>query len=195
MSAFKALDAARAAGIEVRLDGKDLVLSGASTPPPDLLNMLRRHKLSIVALLQQDLQQKEQPIPPWAPADYECLFNERAALGEYDGELDRAAAEAMAFTECTAEWLRRHPIDSSPNQCIECGRPEKTDNPLLVVGLMGANPVWLHCGCTSAWRLALLAAGAAALAAMGIVVPAGPKPANQSIDPNTPHQEESDAER
>ena len=195
MSAFQALDAARAAGIEVQLDGKDLVLSAASEPPTDLLDMLRRHKLSIVALLQQDLQQKEQPIPPWAPADYECLFNERAAIAEYDGELDRAAAEAMAFTECTAEWLRRQLIYSSPNQCIECGRPEKTHNPLLAVGLMGANPVWLHCGCAPTWRSARVAAATAALAAMGIVVPTGLKPANQSIDPSTPHQEESDAER
>ena len=38
MSAFRALDAARAAGIEVRLDGKDLVLSGANAPPADVLD-------------------------------------------------------------------------------------------------------------------------------------------------------------
>jgi hypothetical protein len=52
MSAFHALDAARAAGIEVEVDGKDLVLSGASAPPTDILDMLRRHKSSIVGLLQ-----------------------------------------------------------------------------------------------------------------------------------------------
>src|SRR5262245_11198205 len=173
MSAFQVLDAARAAGIEVRLDGKDLVLSAASEPPTDILDMLRRHKLSIVALLQGDLRQREQPTEPWGPDDYRCLYDERSAIAQFDGGLPRAEAEAMAFTECTAEWLRRHPIDSSPDQCIECGRPEKTDNPLLAVGLMGANPVWLHCGCTPAWRSARKAAAVTALSAMNIAVPAG----------------------
>src|SRR5262245_35224612 len=194
MSAVQALDAARTARIDIQLDGNDLILTPADELPADLLAKLRRHKLSIVVLLQQDRRQKEQPIPPWGRAEYECLFNERAAIGEYDGGLERAVAEAMAFTECTAEWLRRHPIGSAPDRCIECGRPEKTDNPLLAVGLMGANPVWLHCGCAPAWRQARLAAAAAALASMGIVVPAGPMPANQSTDTSTPHPEESDAQ-
>ena len=48
-----ALEAARAAGIEVQLDGKDLVLSAASEPPADVLDMLRRHKAAIVELLRQ----------------------------------------------------------------------------------------------------------------------------------------------
>ena len=52
MSAYHALDAARAAGIEVQLDGNDLVLSGASAPPTDVLDKLRKYKLSIVALLR-----------------------------------------------------------------------------------------------------------------------------------------------
>ena len=80
MSAFRALDAARAAGVEVRLDGKDLVLSAASEPPTDVLDMLRRHKRSIVGLLQQRyIAGLPQPARPWDPEDWQALYDERAA--------------------------------------------------------------------------------------------------------------------
>jgi hypothetical protein len=65
MSAFRALDAARVAGIEVRLHGKDLILSGASEPPADVLEMLRQHKRSIVAFLQRPIEGPPQSPQPW----------------------------------------------------------------------------------------------------------------------------------
>ena len=86
MSAFHALDAARATGIEVRLDGKDLVLSGASVPPTDVLDMLRRHKRSIVGLLQ--------PAQLWDAVDWRAFFDERAAVAEFDRGLPRPEADA-----------------------------------------------------------------------------------------------------
>jgi hypothetical protein len=48
MSAAEALKAARAAGLRLGIDGDDLVLE-ASAPPPPVLNLLSRHKASIVA--------------------------------------------------------------------------------------------------------------------------------------------------
>ena len=60
MSAFRALDAARAAGIEVRLDGQHLLLSGDGEPRADVLEMLRQHKRSIVALLQRPIERPMQ---------------------------------------------------------------------------------------------------------------------------------------
>jgi hypothetical protein len=175
MSAFQTLNAARAAGIDVRLDGKNLVLLAASEPRTAVIDELRRHKLSIVALLQQDLRQKRllQPTQPWDPEDWRAYFDERAAIVEYDGRLSREEAEARAFHCCVAEWLLRNPIDSSPDRCLECGKSARIDDPLLAIGVVGAGLAWLHCGCVPAWHSARRAAAVTALSAMNIVVPAG----------------------
>lgn len=171
MSAFQTLDAARAAGIAVRLDGKDLGLTAATAPPAGIVDMLRRHKLSIVALLQRDLQEKGllQSAQVWDPDDWGAYFAERAAIAEYDGRLSRAEAEARAFHCCVAEWLLRNPIDSSPDRCLECGRSARTDDPLLAIGVVGAGEAWLHRDCVSAWHSSRIAAAVAALKAMNIV--------------------------
>ena len=95
MSALRALDAARAAGVEVRLDGKDLVVSAASEPPNDVLDMLRRHKRSIMGILQQRyIAGLPQPARPWDPEDWQALYDERAGIAEFDGGLSRPEAEA-----------------------------------------------------------------------------------------------------
>jgi hypothetical protein len=49
LSAVEAFKAARAAGIELALDGDDLALSAASAPPAAVLDTLSRHKAEIVA--------------------------------------------------------------------------------------------------------------------------------------------------
>jgi hypothetical protein len=174
MSAFRALDAARAAGVEVRLDGKELALSADREPPLDILDMLRRHKLSIVALLQQDLGQKNllHADQPWGPDDWRAFFDERAAIAEFDGGLPRVEAEVRAFDCCVAEWLLRNPIHSSPDRCLECGKPAKADDPLLAIGVVGAGEAWLHRDCAPAWHSARRAAAVTALNAM-ITSPTG----------------------
>src|SRR5262245_42198798 len=125
MSALEALDAARAAGIEVRLDGKDLELSANGELATDVIDMLRRHKRSIVSLMQGRLLALRQPIQAWDPVDWQAFFDERAGIAEYDGGLPRAEAEARAFDCCVTEWLLRNPIDSSPDRCFECGKSEE----------------------------------------------------------------------
>jgi hypothetical protein len=52
MSAAGVLKAARAAGIELGLDGDDLLLAAAAPPPAALLDLLSRDKAGIVALLR-----------------------------------------------------------------------------------------------------------------------------------------------
>ena len=52
MSAEDALNAARTAGIDVELDGDDLVLEASSRPPPTLIDLLSHHKIEVVALLK-----------------------------------------------------------------------------------------------------------------------------------------------
>ncbi|MCA6104880.1 hypothetical protein [Bradyrhizobium australafricanum] len=52
MSAAEALRAARVAGVELRLDGDDLVLEASAPPPAAILDLLSLHKPSIVVLLR-----------------------------------------------------------------------------------------------------------------------------------------------
>ena len=108
MSAFRTLDAARAAGIEVRLDGKDLVLSGDSEPPPDVLDMLRRHKLSIVALLQR-------PLVPRRPAAAHASHGTEMTGGPSPTSRSRIyEGEGLA-----GQQLRRAPTTAaSPSGCV-----------------------------------------------------------------------------
>ena len=52
MTAAEALRTARAAGVEIALDGDDLVLEASSPPPEPVLEALSRNKAGIVALLR-----------------------------------------------------------------------------------------------------------------------------------------------
>jgi len=101
MSAAEALMAARDAGISVGIDGDDLVLEASAPPPPALLDLLSRHKAGILILLRAASDS-------WSAADWQVLFDERAAIAEFDGGLRRCEAEALAFQECAAAWNGRH---------------------------------------------------------------------------------------
>ena len=170
MSAFHALDAARAAGVEVRLDGKDLVLAGASEPPADVLEMLRRHKFSIVALLQEHRPPPPslQPIEPWDLDQWQAFFNEQIRNFEGHG-LVRPAAEARAFNSCVAQWLFFKLVITQPGACPICGDPDRPNDPLLAIGMIGGR-YWLHNGCVNAWCTARKAEAFADLAAIGISI-------------------------
>ena len=95
MSAANALKAARAAGVAVRLDGDDLVLTAATEPPAVILELLSQHKPDILALLRPGED-------GWSSEDWQLFFDERAGIAEFDGRLSRAAAEASAFA--ASEW-------------------------------------------------------------------------------------------
>jgi hypothetical protein len=53
MSAVEALKAARAAGVELALDGDDLALKAASAPPAAVLEALSWHKAESFAFKRQ----------------------------------------------------------------------------------------------------------------------------------------------
>jgi hypothetical protein len=113
MSAAEALKAARDAGIELRLDGDDLVLEASGPPPAAVLNLLSRHKPCIVVLL------RSRP-DGWSAEDWQVFFDERAGIAEFDGGLPRVEAEADAFACCVVEWLNRKFVPSPPGRCIAC---------------------------------------------------------------------------
>ena len=71
MSAAAALKVAHAAGIEVGVDGDDLVLEASAPPPAAVLDLLSRHKAGIVALLREGED-------GWSGEDWRAFFDERA---------------------------------------------------------------------------------------------------------------------
>ena len=145
MSAAEALKAARDAGIELALDGDDLVLSAASAPAPAVLDVLSRHKAGIVALLRPGRD-------GWSAEDWQVYFDERAGIAEFDGGLPRAEAEARAFECCVVEWLNRNPVCSPPGRCLRCGGREDTHDKLLPYGTEPTGHAWLHSLCWEAWH-------------------------------------------
>ncbi|MGC2075970.1 MAG: hypothetical protein WA728_08065 [Xanthobacteraceae bacterium] len=162
MSAVATLKAARAAGIELALDGEDLVLQAASTPPATVLDTLSRDKAEIVALLRPSED-------GWSAEDWQVFFDERAGIVEFDGGLPRAEAEAQALACCVVEWLNRNPVRSPSGRCLSCGDRDHADDPLLPYGAEPTGHAWLHSRCWPTWFEARKARAVAALAAMGIV--------------------------
>ncbi len=113
MSAAEALKAARAAGIELGIDGDDLVLEASAPPPAAVLDLLSRHKAGIVALLRPartaGRPRTGRPSSTSGPASPSSMA------------VCRAEAEARAFACCVAEWLNRNPVRSPPGRCLGCG--------------------------------------------------------------------------
>ena len=104
MTALEALQAARSAGVEVALDGDDLVLQAALPPPASLLDALSCNKPGIVALLRPGDD-------GWSAEDWQLFFDERSGIAEFDGGLSRVQAEAQGFACCITEWLNRQTAD------------------------------------------------------------------------------------
>jgi hypothetical protein len=172
MSAAQALKAARAAGIELDIDGDDLLWAAPEQPPTAVLDLLARHKTGIVRLLRSGDDE-------WSAEDWQAFFDERAGIAEHDGGLSRSEAEALAFAHCVVEWLMRHPVRSKPGACLRCGRVEdERDGIVLPFGTEASGHAWLHSHCWPAWYSGCKAEAAAALSVMGI---GSPRPMSKSI--------------
>lgn len=167
MSAVQALKAARAAGIDIALDGDALVLAAATAPPPAVLDLLACHKAGIVALL----------LPTndgWSGEDWLAFFDERAGIAEFDGGLPRASAEARAFACCVAEWLNRNSVRSLPGRCLGCVEGEHAHDTLLPFGTESTGHAWLHSRCWEAWHASRKAEAVAALSIFGFCMRTSP---------------------
>jgi hypothetical protein len=162
VSAAQALRAAREAGVQVEVGGDGLKLTAATRPPQDVVDDLKRHKAEVMALLRREQS-------AWTAEDWRAYFDERAGIAEYDGGLSRKEAEALAFEGCVAEWLDQHPVRSSPDWCLVCGRPEEMGQALLPVGVEPGGPAWLHAGCWERWYTGRRERAVVALETVGIV--------------------------
>ncbi len=107
MSAIEALRLARENGVRLSIEGTDLILDADREPAPRVLDAIRRHKAGIVALLTE-------PESEWTAEHWRAFFNERAGNTQFDHQLSRAGAEALAFEYCVIEWWNRNPAPSEP---------------------------------------------------------------------------------
>jgi hypothetical protein len=164
MSAAEVLKAARAAGIQLGIDGVALTLQAVTAPPPAVLDLLARHKAGIISLLRPAND-------GWSGEDWLAFFDGRAGIAEFDGGLSREQAEARAFATCVVEWLNRNPVRSLPGRCLACGGSEHAHDRLLPFGTEQTGHAWLHSRCWPAWHRARRADAIAALSVMGIDQP------------------------
>ena len=80
----------------------------------------------------------------WTGEDWHDFFEERAAIGEFDGGLTRVQAEAQAFACCVVEWLNRNFVGSSPGCCLACNGADLAHDRLLPHGIEPSGHAWLH---------------------------------------------------
>jgi hypothetical protein len=164
MSAAEALRAARAAGIQLEMDGEDLLLEAAVAPPLAVLDALSRNKAGVMELLRASND-------GWSAEDWRALFDERAGILEFDDGLSRTEAEAQAFACCVAEWLNHHPVPSPPGRCLLCGGGEQAHDLVVRHGIEPTGHVWLHSRCWPDWQGVREAEARTGLAAVGITAP------------------------
>jgi hypothetical protein len=164
VKALQIIDAARAVGVTLSIDGDSLLLRAGSPPPQEVLDALSRHKREVISFLQSDRS-------GWTAEDWQALFDERAAIAEFDGGLPRPEAEAGAFGACVVEWLNRNPVRSAPDRCCWRGGGERGDNVLPPFGADRAGHTWLHSSCWRPWHEHRQAQAIAFLRALGIAAP------------------------
>ncbi len=126
MNAILAITEARAAGVELGLDGDALTLEASAPPPPAMIETLSRHKAEIIALLRPAED-------GWSALDWWTFFGERTRTAAIHG-LTGIEAEARAFDCCVVEWLNRNPVRSPPDRCLGCGQTDDLRDPLLPFG-------------------------------------------------------------
>ena len=164
MTAAECLRAARATGIDIVLDGDDLVLEASLPPPEAILDALSCNKAEIITLLRPGAD-------GWSAEGWQVFFDERAGIVEFDGGVPRLEAEEQAFACCVVEWMNRNPATSSSDRCVSCDGSESANEPLLPFGADFHGHAWLHSRCWKVWYEARKEEATVALTAMGIEIP------------------------
>ncbi len=168
MNAAQTLDSARAAGVDVGIDGADLVLQAPAPPPPAVIEALTRYKAEIVALLRRPAKDG------WSAEDWQAFYDERAGILEFDGGMLRPAAEAQAYEARIIEWLNRNPATSPAGHCAWCGEHETDSAVVVPFGTEPGTHAWLHGECWRSWQDARRADAVTALSRIGILPDAAP---------------------
>jgi len=100
MSAVEALDAARSAGVKLRIDGGKLALRADAKPPHEVVEQLKRHKADIIVLLRQQHCLRASPGCPADAAERDAIIAEGIGVdGDTAVEADLAAAGHQSWRE------------------------------------------------------------------------------------------------
>src|SRR5262249_6425799 len=100
MDGMTLLEQARLAGLTVIVQGDKLLIRGPRRAGP-LAEQLLAHKGEVIdALAAASLT------PADLPADWHAVWDERAAIMEYDGGLPRERAEALALVDILQQMRR-----------------------------------------------------------------------------------------
>jgi hypothetical protein len=83
MSPVEALKAARTAGIQISIDGDDLVLESTAEPPVAVVDLLTEHKAGILTILRSG----EAAL---STEDWQACCDERPAIAEFGGPTDHS---------------------------------------------------------------------------------------------------------
>ena len=112
-------------------------------------------------------------LPPeaFSAEDWRTYFDERAAIAEHDGGLDRANAERQAFKCAVVQYMNAHPEpEGDPNVCHHC-RHRLSDTDMLPVLNGPGGHVWLHPKCHQPFMEQRRAKAITELEAMGLQEP------------------------
>jgi hypothetical protein len=147
MSVIQALKTAREAGIELAVEGDELVWEADEEPGEAILDLLSRNKADLIEVLRPSAQ-------GWSAMDWQSFFDERAGIAEHDGGFPRLDAEMSAFDDCVDQWLTMHPPHAKePGCCLQCGLAilnEKQSS--IAVACAGGVTAPLHHRCAADWR-------------------------------------------
>ncbi len=144
LSAAQAVQYAFAAGVRIMTDGSTLKLAAKHPPPAEILDALRSYKAEVIDHILK-------ASPTWSAEDWQLYYEERAAIGEFEGELSRSEAECRAFACCISEWLNRHPEPSEPDRCAWCEKVDQSKHVVVPFGSGRSGHTWLHPECWTAW--------------------------------------------
>ncbi len=145
MSATELIAEARAAGVRLYVvDGGGLKWTSATPPPADLLARLRENKPLLIRALEAIGHRVNRGHRDGDAERWRDLFEERAAVREFDGGLSRADAEAAALGDLAQIWQSENPPPPNDGRaCAHCGKPGPCTPALAGEG----GRAWLHRDC------------------------------------------------
>jgi hypothetical protein len=175
MNTARLLEAARAAGLALVVEGGNIVIEADDDPPPELIAELRQHKAQLIAALGCSSGSPEPPETEWISetADslrWHNLYAERTGHWFHGGRRWHEA-EALAWGELEDRWNLAYGQRVSSDLCAGCRRSIRTEE---VLDLMDGNRVHLADDYDCLLRHGRRWRGAAtqALIAMGLRPPA-----------------------
>jgi hypothetical protein len=168
------------AGGRLAIAGGKLKVSAPEPLPDALVGELRAHKAEVLTYLNKRADILCPAALTGAPAtddgtDWRHDYEERAAIAEHDGGLDRAEAECRAFEAAVVHWMNCNPpTDPGPDHCAGCGGPLGHIGRDSVPVIRGnGEHVWVHHRCHHRLMARRYAEAVEALAAMGLTPPTG----------------------